>query len=91
MTKNIKTRRAIADADRLIGETVFMETRNSYPIVVIANDKDILVMLTSLAPAGSDLYMLCSTNPTSLYNITLVKRLLVIKTKPAFCALCDRM
>ena len=30
-------------------------------------------MLTSLAPAGSDKYMLCSTNPISLYNITLVE------------------
>ena len=30
-------------------------------------------MLPSLAPAGSGMYMLCSTNPTSLYNITLIQ------------------
>ena len=82
--RNIKTRQANADADRLIVETAFLEIRNSYPIVVIANDTDILVMLTSLAPAGSDMYMLCSTNPTSLYNITLIQGLLVIKNKTCF-------
>ena len=39
--RNIKTRQANAYADRLIHvivETAFLEIRNSYPIVVIAND-----------------------------------------------------
>ena len=71
--KNSKTRQTIADADRLKVETASLETRYSYPIVVITTDTDILVMLTSLAPACSDMYMLCSTNPTSLYNITLIQ------------------
>ncbi|KAG1651513.1 Glutamate receptor ionotropic, delta-2 [Nymphon striatum] len=71
--KYIKTIQAIADADRLIVETAFLETGHSHPVVVIGIDTDILIMLTSLAPAGSDMYILCSINPLSLYNITLIQ------------------
>ena len=71
--KFIKTRQAAADADRLIVETALSKTGYSQPVVVIGTDTDLLVMLISLAPPDCDMYMLCSTNPTALYNITRIQ------------------
>lgn len=71
--KFIKTRQAAADADRLIVQTALSESGYSHPVVVIGTDTDLLVMLISLAPPDCDMYMLCSTNPIALYNITLIQ------------------
>lgn len=71
--KFIKTRQAAADADRLIVQTALSESGYSHPVVVIGTDTDLLVMLISLAPPDCDRYMLCSTNPIALYNITLIQ------------------
>ena len=87
--KDIKTRQAIAD--RLIVETAFLETGLSHPVVVIRTDTDILVMLTSLAPAGSDMYMLCSANPQSPQHNTHSRSCWQEESTPALYAFCDRM
>ncbi|KAG1690321.1 hypothetical protein GQR58_007650 [Nymphon striatum] len=71
--KFIKTRQATADADRFIVETALSESGNSHSVVVIGTDTDLLVMLISLAPPDCGMYMLCSTNPIALYNITLIQ------------------
>jgi len=82
----IKTRQAAADADRLIVETALSKSGYSHPVVVIGTDTDLLVMLISLAPPDCDMYMLCSTNPIALYNITLIQNAVGNKkTTPAFC------
>ena len=90
--KFIKTRQAAADADRLIVETDLSEGGYSHPVVVIGTDTDLLVMLISLTPPDCDMYMLCSTNPIALYNITLIQNAVDNKKNtPAFCPLSDGM
>ena len=74
--KFIKTRQAAADADQLIVETALSKSGYFHPVVVIGTDTDLLVMLISLAPPDCDMYMLCSTNPIALYNITLIQNAL---------------
>ena len=38
-------------------------------MVVVGTDTDLLVMLVAQATTDMDLYMLCSTNPTTLYRV----------------------
>jgi hypothetical protein len=82
--KFIRTRQAAADADRLIVETALSESGQSRPVVVIGTDTDLLVMLISLAPPDCDMYMLCSTNPIALYNITLIQNAVGNKKNTCF-------
>ena len=57
------------DADSLIVSTALALCDQEKPLIVVATDTDILVMLISQAPLGANIYMLCSTNPLQVFRI----------------------
>lgn len=65
----IAVKQASADADALIVSTALSLAESGEPVVVVGTDTDLLVMLVAQATTDMDLYMLCSTNPTTLYRV----------------------
>lgn len=65
----IAVKQASADADALIVSTALSLAESGEPVVVVATDTDLLVMLVNQASSDMDLYMLCCMNPTTLYKV----------------------
>jgi len=66
----IRVKQAEADADTLIISTALHVAESAEePVVVIGTDTDLLVMLVVRATPSTNVYMLCHSNPTTLYNI----------------------
>ena len=60
-----------ADADPLVVKTALSTASVSdRPIVVVATDTDILVMLVTLAPTDLNIQFLSSRNPMQIFKIT---------------------
>ena len=66
---------AKADADTLIISTALrLAETTEVPVIVVGTDTDLLVMLVARATSSTDIYMLCCSNPTTLYNIRDIQR-----------------
>ena len=66
---------AKADADTLIISTALrLAEKTEVPVIVVGTDTDLLVMLVARATSSTDIYMLCCSNPTTLYNIRDIQR-----------------
>lgn len=63
-------KQADADADTLIVSTApaVSESKNR-PVDVVGTDTDLLVMLVAQASTTTDIFMLCSFNPVTAFNI----------------------
>ena len=62
------------DADTLIISTaLLMEDERKQPVVVVANDADILVMLVCLSRSNGNIHLLHSHNPIQFINIQEVR------------------
>ena len=68
---DIQVKQHHADADPLVIKTVLSTASVSdRPIVVVATDTDILVMLVTLAPTDLNIQFLSSRNPMQIFKIT---------------------
>lgn len=71
----ICVKQAEADADTLIISTALHVAESAeVTVVVIGTDTDLLVMLVARATSATNVYMLCRSNPTTLYNIHEIQR-----------------
>jgi hypothetical protein len=69
-SKGLTVKQSNADADWLIVSVAMdvAQTANA-PVVVVANDTDLLVMMVGQATSSMDLHMLFGRNPLNLYSI----------------------
>ncbi len=66
----IRVEQATADADTLIVSTALtVADAAEQSVVVVGTDTDILVMLVARASSKLSMYMLCRSNPMTMYNI----------------------
>ncbi len=68
--RGLNVKQSIADADYLIVSTAMCTAQTKcLPVVVVATDTDLLVMLVSQATSDMDIYMLYGRQPLLLYYI----------------------
>ena len=73
----IRVKQAEADADTLIISTALHVAESAEePVVVIGTDTDLLVMLVARTTPSTNMYMLCRSNPTTMYNIHEIQRVI---------------
>lgn len=65
----VHVKQAQADADALIVSTARFLAESGKPVVVVGTDTDLLVMLVAQATTNMDLYMMCTTNPITVYRV----------------------
>ena len=68
--KKIATFQAEADADYLLAsKIVSLAAEETLPVVLVANDTDLLVLLVKHSPPLSNVYLMKESNPVTLYKI----------------------
>ena len=66
----ILVKQADADADRLIVSTALaVADAEQTSVTVVGTDTDLLVMLVARASNSTDVYMLCRSNPVTVFSI----------------------
>ncbi|CAM1319513.1 Uncharacterised protein r2_g2787 [Pycnogonum litorale] len=66
----IRVKQAEADADTLIVSTALAVAESEQvSVVVVGTDTVLLVMLVARATTSTDMYMLCRSNPVTVFNI----------------------